>query len=86
MSESLTLEIPGNVAGAVRLPDLEKIERLRVELAVSRYSQGVLGLGKAAHFAGLSRWEMGNESLARAAAGAHALRPGGTRRGSPVWP
>jgi predicted HTH domain antitoxin len=58
MSKPLTLEIPGDVADAIRLPDLEKVQRLRLELSVSLYSQGILGLGKAAQLAGLSRWEM----------------------------
>jgi predicted HTH domain antitoxin len=58
MSKSLTLEIPGDVADALRLPDLEKVQRLRLELSVSLYSQGILGLGKAGQLAGLSRWEM----------------------------
>jgi predicted HTH domain antitoxin len=46
MSKSLTLEIPGDVADVLRLPELEKVQRLRLELAVSLYSQGILGLGK----------------------------------------
>ena len=58
MSKSLTLEIPGDVADALRLPDLEKVQRLRLELSVSLYSQGILGLGKAAQLASLSRSEM----------------------------
>lgn len=56
IAKSLTLEIPGDVADALRLPDLEKVQRL--ELSVSLYSQGILGLGKAGQFAGLSHWEM----------------------------
>jgi len=64
MSKSLTLEIPGGVADAIRLPDLEKVQRLRLELAVSLYSQGILGLGKTAQLADLSRWEM-NRVLAQ---------------------
>jgi predicted HTH domain antitoxin len=64
MSKSLTLEIPGDVADALRLPDLEKVQRLRLELAVSLYSQGILGLGKTAQLADLSRWEM-NRVLAQ---------------------
>lgn len=47
MSKALILEIPGDVADALRLPDLEKAQRLRLELSVSLYSQGILGLGKA---------------------------------------
>lgn len=58
MSKSLTLEIPGDVADALRLPDVEKVQRLRLELAISLYSQGILGLGKSAQLAGLPRWEM----------------------------
>jgi predicted HTH domain antitoxin len=58
MSKSLTLEIPGDVADALRLPDVEKVQRLRLELSVSLYSQGILGLGKTAQLAGLSRTEM----------------------------
>jgi len=58
MSKSLTLEIPGDVADALRLPDLEKVKRLRLELSVSLYSQGILGLGKTARLAALSRSEM----------------------------
>jgi len=58
MSKSLTLEIPGDVADALRLPDMEKVQRLRLELSVSLYSQGILGLGKTAQLAGLSRTEM----------------------------
>jgi predicted HTH domain antitoxin len=58
MSKSLTLEIPGDIADALRLPDLEKVQRLRLELSISLYSQGILGLGKTAQLAGLSRSEM----------------------------
>jgi predicted HTH domain antitoxin len=58
MSKSLTLEIPGDVADALRLPDLEKVQGLRLELSVSLYSQGILGLGKAAQLARLSRSDM----------------------------
>jgi len=64
MSKPLTLEIPGEVAEALRLPDLEKIQRLRLELAVSLYSQGILGLGKSAQLAELPRLEM-NRVLAQ---------------------
>jgi predicted HTH domain antitoxin len=63
VSKPLTLEIPGDIVDALRLPDLEKTQRLRLELSVSLYSQGILGLGKAAQLAELSRWEM-NRTLA----------------------
>ena len=58
MSKSLTLEIPGDVVDALRLPELEKVQRLRLELAVSLYSQSMLSLGKTAQLADVSRTEM----------------------------
>jgi len=64
MSKSLNLEIPADVVDALRLPELERMQRLRLELAVSLYTQGILGLGKAAHLADLSRSEM-NRVLAQ---------------------
>jgi predicted HTH domain antitoxin len=64
MSKSLNLEIPADVVDALRLPEMERMQRLRLELAVSLYAQGILGLGKAAHLADLSRSEM-NRVLAQ---------------------
>ncbi len=61
---SLTLEIPDEVSQAMRLPPPEVKSRLRLELAISLYGQAILGLGKAAELAGLSRWEL-NDILAR---------------------
>ena len=62
--KSLMLEIPGDVADAMRLPEGEKSERLRLELAVSLYAQGILGLGMAAQLAGRSRLAL-NQVLAQ---------------------
>jgi predicted HTH domain antitoxin len=59
---SITLEIPGEVTQALRLPPPEVAQRLRLELAI--YAQQILGLGKSAELAGLSRLEF-NEVLAR---------------------
>ena len=61
---SLTLEIPDNVSQAMRLPPPAVKVRLQLELAISMYGQQILGLGKAAELAGLSRWEL-NDILAR---------------------
>jgi predicted HTH domain antitoxin len=61
---SLTLEIPDDVSQAMRLPPLEIEARLRLELAISLYSQQILSLGKAAELAGISRWEL-NGALAK---------------------
>lgn len=61
---SITLEIPGEVTQALRLPPPEVAPRLRLELAVALYAQQILGLGKSAELAGLSRLEF-NDVLAR---------------------
>jgi predicted HTH domain antitoxin len=61
---SVTLEIPDEVFEAMRLPRPEIEARLRLELAVSLYTQQILGLGKAAELAGLPRWEL-NQMLSR---------------------
>ncbi|MCW5551525.1 MAG: UPF0175 family protein [Verrucomicrobiae bacterium] len=60
----MTLEIPNEVAQAMRLPEPEAENRLRLELAVALYSQRILALGKAAQLAGLNRWEF-EDVLAR---------------------
>ena len=58
------LEIPSDVAQAIRLPQPEAEARLRLELAVALYAQRILPLGKAAQLAGLNRWEF-DDILAR---------------------
>ncbi len=58
------MEFPDDVSAALRLPPPELKSRLQLELAVSLYAQQILGLGKAAELAGLSRWEL-NDLLAR---------------------
>jgi predicted HTH domain antitoxin len=55
---SFSLEIPDEVSRAMRLPSPEAEARLRLELAVALYAQQILSLGKAAEFAGISRWEL----------------------------
>jgi len=52
---SIVVEIPDSVASSLRLPDGEVPERLRCELAAALYQQEILGFGKAAELAGLSR-------------------------------
>jgi len=56
---SVTLEIPDSVVNGLRLPEGEIPQRLRTELAIALYSQGVLSLGKAAELAQLSRLLIG---------------------------
>lgn len=53
---SITVHIPDSIARSLRLPEGEAEERLRSELAVALYSQGILSFGKASELAGLSRY------------------------------
>lgn len=57
---TLHLEIPESVAASLKLPAPEIEPRLRRELAVALYSQGVLSLGKASELAALSRYTFGD--------------------------
>jgi hypothetical protein len=41
------LQVPDSVARSLRLPEGEAEDRLRVELAISVYSQDILSFGKA---------------------------------------
>jgi len=54
---SIRLEIPDSVAQSIRLPEGEVEQRLRSELAVALYAQGILSFVKASELAGLSRYE-----------------------------
>ena len=50
------LDIPESVASSLRLPVPEVEPRLRSELAVALYAQGILPFGKACELAGASRY------------------------------
>jgi predicted HTH domain antitoxin len=50
------LDIPESVAHSIRLPLPEVETRLRTELAVALYTQGILSFGKAAELAEMSRY------------------------------
>ena len=50
------LDIPESIASSLRLPTSEVEPRLRTELAVALYAQGILSFGKATELAGLSRY------------------------------
>ena len=54
---SITLQVPDSVARSLRLPEGEVEERLRCELALSLYAQGILSFGKAAELSAVSRWQ-----------------------------
>jgi predicted HTH domain antitoxin len=49
------LDIPESVATSLRLPVPEVESRLRTELAIALYSQGILPFGKASELAETSR-------------------------------
>lgn len=53
----LTLEIPGEILSAVRLPPKEMECEFRKELAMALYQRGVLSLGKARLLAQMTYWE-----------------------------
>ena len=55
----VTLEIPDSVVQGLRLPEGEIAQRLRTELAVALYSQGVISIGKAAELAEMSPFRFG---------------------------
>ena len=52
----MTLQVPGSVARSLRLPEGEAEERLRCELALSLYAQGILSFGRATELAAISRY------------------------------
>lgn len=53
---TLRLDIPDSVASSLRLPVPEIEPRLRAELALALYAQGILPFGKASELAGASRY------------------------------
>jgi predicted HTH domain antitoxin len=60
---SITLDIPNHVYEALHVTPDEAEPRLKLELAVALYAQNLLGLGKAAELAGMSRLDL-NDILA----------------------
>jgi predicted HTH domain antitoxin len=50
------LDIPESIAASLRLPAPEVEPRLRTELALALYAQGILPFGKASELAGISRF------------------------------
>lgn len=67
--DKLILEIPTDLAEAIRLPFEERVARLRQELALRLYEKDLLPFGKARELAGLSKWEfhflLGEEGIPR---------------------
>lgn len=56
---TILIEIPDNVARAIRIPHKEQQRQLKTELAVSLYTQGSLSFGKAAELAQMTKLEFG---------------------------
>lgn len=54
---SLVLEIPDQIERALRLPDINRKQRLLESLALALYSQQILSFGKAKELAGLKTHE-----------------------------
>lgn len=65
----VVLEIPGELAEALRVAPEEQETRLRRELAIRLYQKGLLSFGKARELAGLSKWAfhllLGEEGIVR---------------------
>jgi predicted HTH domain antitoxin len=53
----IIIEIPSDIAMALKVPDREVPTVLRQELAIQLYAQHLLSFGKARQLAQLSKWE-----------------------------
>jgi predicted HTH domain antitoxin len=53
---TLHFDIPESITSSLRLPESEMEPRLRAELALALYGQGILPFGKASELAGISRY------------------------------
>ena len=63
---AVTLHIPDSITNGLRLPESEIEPRLRLELALALYGQGILSLGKAAELAGTDRTHLAEQIASRA--------------------
>jgi predicted HTH domain antitoxin len=54
---SIILEIPDQVAHALKVPASEQSEQLMIELALSLYARGMLSFGKARELTNLNHME-----------------------------
>lgn len=52
-----TIDIDDEIYDALRLPEDDRLQAMKRELAVSLYAQGALSFGKARALAELSKWE-----------------------------
>jgi predicted HTH domain antitoxin len=69
LTSDLNITIPTEITRALKIPEKEQSERLRLELAVHLYEEWLLSFGKAAELAKMSRWvfseELGKRKVAR---------------------
>lgn len=63
---AVTLHIPDSITNGLRLPESEMEPRLRLELALALYGQGILSFGKAAELAGADRVHLAKQLASRA--------------------
>ena len=65
----LILEIPEQVTEVLRIPPDERLNRVRIELAIRLYQKSILSFGKARELAQLTKWEfhelLGQENIER---------------------
>ncbi len=54
---NFVLEIPEDVLRSMKLPEKERSERVKAELAIRLYQTGVLTFGKARKLAGMTKWD-----------------------------
>ena len=66
---AVLIEIPGDLAEALRVPPEEQAARLRRELAIRLYQKGLLSFAKARELAQMTKWDfhllLGEEGIAR---------------------
>jgi predicted HTH domain antitoxin len=55
--EKIVIEIPENIIRSVKIPPNEINERVKQELAIRLYEQGILTFGKARELAGMLKWD-----------------------------
>jgi len=65
----LIIEIPSDIAMALKIPDKEATKVLRQELSIQLYAQHFLSYGKARQLAQMTKWEfaelLGKHEIAR---------------------
>lgn len=58
--ENLVIEIPQSIIRSLKIPQGEINERVKQELAIRLYEQGILTFGKARELAGMLKWDFYN--------------------------